>query len=176
MLGAGSRFKAGEDGDLAMRALLAGHWIYETPVVWVTHYGLRKWEQLPALIDSYWHGTARSWSNQSRPAMASIALLLRLAGKWVLGRSRVGASLGRQHRLMKLQSFCQGFLAGQPSPSTSKRVFTSALRKTPSRKPEFRSWTPCIRARLETCRRKRILRALDGMRRPVSRRDAICSR
>lgn len=113
MLGAGSRFKAGEDGDLAMRALLAGHWIYETPVVWVTHYGLRKWEQLPALIDSYWHGTGAIMVKPIKTGQwEALPLLLRLAGKWVLGRSRVGASLGRQHRLMKLQSFCQGFLAG----------------------------------------------------------------
>ncbi len=113
MLGAGSRFKAGEDGDLAMRALLAGHWIYETPVVWVTHFGLRKREQLPALIDSYWHGTGAIMVKPIKTGQwQALPLLLRLAGKWVLGRSRVGASLGRQHRARKLRSFCRGFLTG----------------------------------------------------------------
>jgi GT2 family glycosyltransferase len=118
MLGSGSRFKAGEDGDLALRALFAGHWVYETPAIWVTHYGLRSWEQLPALINSYWHGTGamlvkpikiRRWQ--------ALPLLLRLAGRWALGRSIVGASLGRQpNRLMKLRSFCQGFAAGAAVP------------------------------------------------------------
>jgi GT2 family glycosyltransferase len=113
MLGAGSRFKAGEDGDLAMRALLAGNWIYETPAVWVTHYGLREWEQLPALIDGYWHGTGAMMVKPIKTGhWEALPLLLRLAGKWVLGRSRVGASLGRQYRLRKLRSFGRGFLAG----------------------------------------------------------------
>ena len=110
MLGAGSRFKAGEDGDLAMRALFAGHWIYETPVVWVTHYGLRKPEQLPALIDSYWHGTGAMMVKPVKTGQWKILpLLMRLAGKWVLGRSKVGASLGRQHRLMNSGPFAEGY-------------------------------------------------------------------
>jgi GT2 family glycosyltransferase len=118
LLGSGSRFKAGEDGDLAMRALVAGHWIYETPAVWVTHYGLRKWEQVPALIDSYWHGTGAMLAKQVRRGQWQIVpLLARLAGRWALGRSTVGASLGRQpRRLMKLRSFCRGFMAGATVP------------------------------------------------------------
>ena len=97
-----------------MRALFAGYWIYETPAVWVTHYGLRKWEQLPALIDSYWHGTGAMLVKPIKTGQwQTLPLLLRLAGKWVLGRSTVGASLGRQpRRLMKLRSFCRGLAAG----------------------------------------------------------------
>jgi GT2 family glycosyltransferase len=122
MLGSGSRFKAGEDGDLAMRALIAGHWIYETPLVWVTHYGLRKWEQLPALIDSYWHGTGATMVKSIKTGEWQILLLLlRLAGRWALGRSTVGSSLGRQpRRLMKLRSFCRGFVAGATVPVNKK--------------------------------------------------------
>ena len=118
MLGSGSRFKAGEDGDLAMRALVAGHWVYETSAVWVTHYGLRKWDQLPDLIDSYWHGTGAILAKQiKRGQWRILPLLARLAGRWVLGRSRVGASLGRQpRRFMKLRSFCRGFVIGATVP------------------------------------------------------------
>jgi glycosyltransferase involved in cell wall biosynthesis len=118
MLGSGSRFKAGEDGDLAIRALLAGHWIYETPAVWVTHHGLRRWAQLPALIDSYWHGTGAIMAKQiSQRQWQILPVLLRLAGRWMLGRSMVGSSLGRQpRRLMKLRSFCRGFAVGATVP------------------------------------------------------------
>ena len=118
MLGAGSRFKAGEDGDLAMRALYAGHWIYETPEISVTHFGLRTWEQLPALLNSYWYGVGAMMIKPIKIGQWHAALLLlRLAAKWVSGRSTVGSSLGpRSHRLWKLRSFFRGFWAGATVP------------------------------------------------------------
>jgi GT2 family glycosyltransferase len=122
MLGAGARFKAGEDGDLALRALLAGHWVYETPSVWLTHYGLRKWDYLPALIDSYWRGTG---AMMAKPVKAGhwpmLPLLLRLAARWATGTSTVGSSLGpRPKRTARLLSFCRGFLAGFALPVDRK--------------------------------------------------------
>jgi glycosyltransferase involved in cell wall biosynthesis len=118
MLGAGSRFKAGEDGDLAMRALYAGHWIYETPAISVTHYGFRTWEQLPALMTSYWYGVGGMMIKPIKIGQwHAVLLLLRLAAKWVSGRSTVGSSLGpRTHRLWKLRSFFRGFWAGATVP------------------------------------------------------------
>ncbi len=118
MLGAGSRFKAGEDGDLAMRALYAGHWIYETPEISVTHFGLRTWEQLPALMNSYWYGVGAMMIKPIKIGQwHAVLLLLRLAAKWVSGRSTVGSSLGpRAHRLWKLRSFFRGFWAGATVP------------------------------------------------------------
>jgi len=136
MLGAGSQFKAGEDGDLAMRALFAGYWIYETPAVWLRHYGFRNWEQLPALIDSYWHGTGAMMVKTIKAGqLQALPLLVRLAGKWVLGRSTVGASLGRpRKRLRKLWSFCRGGLAGATVPvdkKTGHYVRASPIRRQP---------------------------------------------
>jgi len=114
MLGSGARFRAGEDGDLAVRALFAGHWIYETPAVQVTHYGLREWEQLPNLIESYWFGTGAMLAKPVTAGQWSIIpLLVRLAARWAFGRSRIGASLGsRPERLRKLSAFGRGFFAG----------------------------------------------------------------
>jgi GT2 family glycosyltransferase len=114
MLGSGAPFMAGEDGDLALRALMAGHSIYETPAVEVEHHGMREWEQLPGLIDSYWHGTGAMLAKPLRLGQwRIILLLLRLAIRWVFGRSPVAASLGsRPERLRKLRAFCAGFLAG----------------------------------------------------------------
>ena len=114
MLGSGAPFMAGEDGDLALRALFAGHSVYETPAVEVEHHGLRDWEQLPALIESYWHGTGAMLAKPLKLGQwRMVPLLLRLAIRWVFGRSTVGASLGsRPERLRKLRAFCAGFLAG----------------------------------------------------------------
>jgi GT2 family glycosyltransferase len=114
MLGSGARFKAGEDGDLALRALSAGHWVYETPAVHVVHHGLRKWEQLPALIDSYWHGTGAMLAKPVKTGRWQVVpLLIQLAARWAFGRSTVGSSLGfRPERLRKLRAFCRGFLEG----------------------------------------------------------------
>jgi GT2 family glycosyltransferase len=114
MLGSGARFRAGEDGDMAVRALLAGHWIYETPAVQVTHHGLRDWEQLPNLIESYWFGTGAMLAKPIRVGHWRIVpLLVRLAARWAFGRSLLGASLGsRPERLRKLRAFCWGFFAG----------------------------------------------------------------
>ncbi|HLK22869.1 MAG TPA: glycosyltransferase family A protein [Bryobacteraceae bacterium] len=118
MLGAGSRFKAGEDGDLAMRALSAGTWIYETPAISVTHFGLRTWQQLPALMNSYWYGLGAMMIKPMKLGQwHAVLLLARLAAKWVMGRSTVGSSLGpKMHRLRKLRSFLRGFCAGAAVP------------------------------------------------------------
>jgi GT2 family glycosyltransferase len=113
MLGSGARFRAGEDGDLAVRTLLAGHWIYETPAIQVTHYGLRKWAQLPDLIESYWFGTGALLAKPVRMGQAwVIPLLLRLATRWVFGNSMVGESLGGRGRFRKLRAFGRGLMAG----------------------------------------------------------------
>ncbi len=114
MLGSGAPFMAGEDGDLALRALFAGHSIYETPAVEVEHHGLREWGQAPRLIESYWHGTGAMLAKPLRLGQWRIVpLLLRLAARWAFGRSTVGASLGsRPERWRKLRAFSAGFLAG----------------------------------------------------------------
>ena len=112
-LGAGTRFRAGEDGDFAIRALLAGYWIYETPAVYVTHHGLRKWADLPALIDGYWFGTGAVLAKFVRSGQWFVVpLMLRLAGRWIFGGSAVGASLGGGTRWRKLFAFVRGFAAG----------------------------------------------------------------
>jgi GT2 family glycosyltransferase len=113
MLGAGARFHAGEDGDLALRALLAGYWIYETPAVQVDHHGLREWKELPSLIDHYWQGTGAMLGKAIRLGhWGVLAVLLLLAARWTAGRSRIAASLGRPARLRKLVSFGRGFFRG----------------------------------------------------------------
>jgi glycosyltransferase involved in cell wall biosynthesis len=45
MLGPGSRFPSCDDWDIAMRALLARHHVFETSTIAVKHFGFRTWQQ-----------------------------------------------------------------------------------------------------------------------------------
>jgi GT2 family glycosyltransferase len=45
LLGPGSRFQDCDDRDIAIRALLAGYYVYETSTVAVKHFGFRSWQQ-----------------------------------------------------------------------------------------------------------------------------------
>ena len=45
MLGPGSKFPSGDDRDIAIRALLAGYYVYETSSMAVKHFGFRTWQQ-----------------------------------------------------------------------------------------------------------------------------------
>ncbi len=44
-LGPGSRFRSGEDHDIAIRVLLKKYWIYEIKEAPVIHYGFRSWRE-----------------------------------------------------------------------------------------------------------------------------------
>ena len=114
MLGIGAPLKSGAESDLLVRALLAGCYVYETPSVMVTHHGFRTWEQGRDVIRRYWYGTGAMLAKNARCGHWSVVLLLaRLAWRWVFGRSRVGASLGKHpEKLLRLISFVRGFVAG----------------------------------------------------------------
>jgi GT2 family glycosyltransferase len=45
LLGPGSRFQDCDDRDIAIRALLAGYYVYETSTIAVKHFGFRSWQQ-----------------------------------------------------------------------------------------------------------------------------------
>lgn len=57
-IGAGRTVRAGEDYDLAVRALQAGIGVVECPDVVVVHHGFRTWEEGVKLIEGYTFGTA----------------------------------------------------------------------------------------------------------------------
>lgn len=54
LLGAGSRFPSCEDWDIAVRALLFGHEVYETDAVAVIHHGFRTYAEGRALSRRDW--------------------------------------------------------------------------------------------------------------------------
>jgi len=61
MLGPGAPFPACEDGDLAVRALLAGFQVYETAKTSVTHFGFRTWAEGRELSRRDWLGIGAAY-------------------------------------------------------------------------------------------------------------------
>jgi len=112
MLGAGAPLKSAEEADFAIRALLAGYYVYETPNLMVTHLGFRAREQSRHLIQGYLYGQGAMLVKHLRcQKWPIIRLLLRMARRWALERSAI--DLGdRSHRVLRLASFIQGFAAG----------------------------------------------------------------
>jgi GT2 family glycosyltransferase len=118
MLGLGAHFPAGEEGDLAIRALLAGHAVYETPAVHVLHHGFYTWQEGRAVVHRNWFGTGAMLVKHLRCGHWSVAaLLVRIAWRWAFARSRAAASLGtRSHTWLRLRAFLLGMLAGLCAP------------------------------------------------------------
>lgn len=112
MLGAGAPFKSAGETDFAIRALLAGYSIYETPRVRVTHHGFRTWEQGRPLIQGYMFGLGAMLVKHIKWGRWSVIHVIRqLAWRWAFGRPVV--DLGqRPPRFLRLRSFVQGFVAG----------------------------------------------------------------
>ena len=112
--GAGALFRAAEETDLTLRALLAGYSVCDTPEVAVVHHGFYGWGERRGLVDGYWYGTGAAFGKNFRYHPPPIAYLLcGLAFRWLLDRPGVASSLGsRPHRLLQLTSFCRGFIAG----------------------------------------------------------------
>jgi glycosyltransferase involved in cell wall biosynthesis len=61
-LGPGSVFPACEEGDLAVRALLKGWYIFETSQVAVVHHGFRTWYEGKALSKRNYYGIGAAYS------------------------------------------------------------------------------------------------------------------
>ena len=55
-LGAGAQLYSAEDTDIAVRALLAGFYVCETPDAAVYHYGFRSWDVRDRVVHGYMVG------------------------------------------------------------------------------------------------------------------------
>lgn len=114
LLGVGAPLQSGAEGDLTIRALQAGHFVYETPSLTLLHHGFRGWKDGRLLIRRYWFGTGAMFAKHvKRDTRDTCRLLSRLAWRWAFGRSLVARSLGeRPHRIVRLAAFARGFAAG----------------------------------------------------------------
>lgn len=62
MLGPGSKFHDCDDRDIAIRALLARHHVFETSAIAVKHFGFRSWQQGPQLARRNFLGIGAAYS------------------------------------------------------------------------------------------------------------------
>ena len=128
MLGAGSPFKASEEIDFTIRALLAGYFVYETPNVVVLHHGFRTWEQGQVLIQGYLYGIGAMFMKHLKCGhWGVIQVLLHLAWRWAFQHPVVDFG-HRPPRGLRIKGFIQGFIAGALHPVDKNRGHY--LRKT----------------------------------------------
>ena len=116
MLGAGSKFKSADDTDFAIRALLSGYEIYETPEVHVVHHGFRTWGEGTVLIRGYLFGIGAMLAKHMRCGHWSVLHVVRaLARRWMFERPIVEFGF-TPPRSLRLAGFVQGFIAGGVAP------------------------------------------------------------
>ena len=111
-LGAGARFPAAEETDLAFRALARGVAVVETPLVRVTHDGFRTWSEMVVLSDRYLLGSGAMHAKHARLwPLQTARLLVSVAQRWAWGRPRINY-LGEPLRLPRLLAFARGWRQG----------------------------------------------------------------
>jgi GT2 family glycosyltransferase len=112
--GAGGPFHAADEGEFALRALEAGWFVYETPAVSVLHRGLRGRMEAHALVHRYAYGTGAMMAKHVRARTPYTKRLLgTMAWRWARGRTHSAVRIGGgRHRLLRLDGFVRGFVAG----------------------------------------------------------------
>jgi len=111
-LGPGALFRAGDDADFAIRTLLAGFYVFETPAFKVDHYGFRTWQEGRNLIHGYLYGLGAAYAKHLKCRhWPAILLLARLAARWAFLHPAVGYG-HLPPRGLRLRGFLQGFSRG----------------------------------------------------------------
>jgi glycosyltransferase involved in cell wall biosynthesis len=126
LLGAGSRFHSAEDLDFVIRALGAGHWVYETARAQVVHVGFRPNGRKSALAYEYCFGIGAVYLKHLKCGRWEVLLpLVQLAFRWALRNPvvRYGAPPGRMPRLC---GFLHGVAAGCRTPVDRSAVLYRA--------------------------------------------------
>jgi len=112
--GAGAPFRAADEGELVMRALVAGSLVYETPALRVVHHGFRDRTAARELVHAYTYGAGAMMATHLRRRTPHVGrLLATMAWRWASGRVHDAVRLaGGAHRALRLRAFTQGFIAG----------------------------------------------------------------
>ena len=115
-LGPGALFKAADDADFAIRALLAGYYVFETPAFSVSHDGFRTWDEGRILIHGYLYGLGATFAKHLKCRhWPTIIILAHLTRRWAFGHPAI--SYGHYpSRWLRLQAFLQGFASGSTHP------------------------------------------------------------
>jgi GT2 family glycosyltransferase len=126
MLGPGSVFPGGDEGDFAIRALAAGWRVLETPRLVVLHHGLRSLPEGRRLVLEYARGTGAMMAKHVRcRTPRTMRLLGVMAWRWTSGSMHQSARVGAgRHRYARLSAFLGGFAAGAAVPVDARtRLF-----------------------------------------------------
>jgi len=119
-IGPGMDPPAGDDFDIVVRALLAGHRVLEAPGPVVIHHGFRTWAEGLPLIDGYTRSTATVVGVRLRGRPMLLArCLVTLGWSFLQSRSAVITSArivgGRGRRLVRfVRGLADGLLTARP--------------------------------------------------------------
>lgn len=112
--GRGSRFPGCADSDLAIRALAAGWFVFETPRVSVTIHRAIPPEEHRRTVTAYTYASgALIGKHLRRGTPGTLRLVSRFAGRWAGGGSHTAVGIGsRPQRSRRLFAFLRGVAHG----------------------------------------------------------------
>jgi len=118
MLGAGAPLRSGAEGDFTIRAMRAGHMVYETPTVYVVHNGFRPWEEAQIHSTRCWYGTGALYAKSFKlKPLCTANILSKMVWRKIVGSSRYSPTLSDSPSyISQLRPFVAGFVAGMFTP------------------------------------------------------------
>jgi glycosyltransferase involved in cell wall biosynthesis len=118
MLGPGSKFHDCDDRDIAIRALLARHHVYETSTIAVKHFGFRSWQQGPQLARRNFLGIGAAYSKFLK--CGRIELMYIPAHEFIKYALwppiRDVLQLRQPRGMVRITAFAEGFIGGLGTP------------------------------------------------------------
>ncbi len=128
-LGAGGHFPSCEDGDMAVRAILAGYAVLETNQTHVVHEGFRTWQQGKGLARRNWVGIGAAYVKPLRcrrwDAWVIIAYEAFVVGLWQAVNPVF--RLKKPHGLRNFVFFWEGFFRGLFHPMDKSTMLYQGL-------------------------------------------------
>lgn len=118
LLGPGTQFPGCEDGDVAVRALLRGHWVYETSKTHVVHDGFRTWQEGKQLARRNWTGIGAAYCKPLRCGYWKFGVVVAYEA-FVIALLQPASLLLKFRRPQGLRGFLffwEGFIAGWRAP------------------------------------------------------------
>lgn len=118
MLGPGSKFHDCDDRDIAIRALLARHHVFETSTIAVKHFGFRSWQQGPQLARRNFLGIGAAYSKFLKCGRIGLMYIpAREFIKYALWPPIRDVLHLRQPRgIVRITAFAEGFIDGLRTP------------------------------------------------------------
>lgn len=113
--GRGARFPGGADADLAIRALAAGRYVYETPRISVVSHRALPPDEHRRAVSAYAYASGGLIGTHLRRRTPGVARLTAdLARRWAAGghHGAMGSGDGRRFRWRRLAGFLRGLASG----------------------------------------------------------------